>query len=70
MLRSLALCWADGVEQPPGSVAGLRGSVAWVVLGRCSHDYARDRPGNRGVGDIGMSGGVGGKSCSEVQVAG
>ena len=40
------------------------------TLGAVFTYYARDRPGNRGVGDIGMGGGVGGKSCSEVQVAG
>ena len=46
------------------------GSAQTIELRINLKHYARGRPGNRDAGGVGVGGGVGGKSCSEVQVAG
>jgi hypothetical protein len=59
--------WWSSLKGADGLVAMTSG-WRWKDLSECL-DWIST--GNyRGVGDLGVSGGVGGKSCSEVQVAG
>jgi hypothetical protein len=58
--------WWSSLRGPVGLVAMTSG-WRWKDL---SEYLDWISTGNRGVGDIGVSGGVGGQSCSKVQVAG